>query len=300
MTGVRIKFAAAACASFLVAPAAAQAPLRLIDAHTHVMTENITPDEEVALLKKAGINRVVFMHNVPEELATLTKKYPGFVIPALSVSRNPTAKGVKLDENTGATLSKLFADGAICVLGEVPGRFDGPPEDVAKYRRAIYAAANANSAPINAHLDFASAETLAFTEQALKDFPKAKFMLAHLGWTAGPELMGRLLDTYPNAYTDVSIRFDAPGSLPWRNNGLDLSILTADGGFQPGWRELIERHPDRFLFAMDINSFGPRYTITQDLADTARKALAKLTPRTRLAVAHGNIQRILNGCGAAR
>ena len=286
--------AAAACAATLAWPAGAAAPpLAFVDAHTHLMVENLTPDEEVALLRKAGIARVVLMHNEPEVIAALAKKHPGFVIPSLSFTR-PTEKSVHLDDAAGPLTARLYAGHAICSVGEIGGgNFSADSGPL----RAIYAAAAASGAPVNVHTDLARAENLAAVEAALSAYPKLHFVLAHLGWTAGPDLIGRLLDAHPNLYTDLSIRLDPPGSLPWRNNGLDLSVLRADDTFQPEWRALIERHPDRFLFAMDINSFGPRYTITEELVSTARKALAPLPRKVQEAVAHGNIERLLHGCG---
>ena len=56
------------------------------------------------------------------------------------------------------------------------------------------------------------------------------------------------------------------------------------------------RHPDRFLFAMDINSFGPRYTIMDDLIATGRKALAPLPEAVRNAIAHANTERLYGSC----
>ncbi len=290
-----LTIAAVACAASVRAlAAAAETPLTFVDAHTHLMVENLTPDEEIALLKKAGISRVVLMHNEPEVIADMARKHPGFVIPSLSLNR-PTPKSVRLDENTGSLMTKLYADRAICSYGEMSGGdFSTNSESV----RAIYAAAAASGAPVNLHVDLAKPENVAAVEAALSAYPKMHLVLAHLGWTAGPDLIGRLLDAHPNLYTDVSIRLDSPGSLPWRNNGRDLSILRADDTLQPEWRALIERHPDRFLFAMDINSFGLRYTMTEDLVSTARKALAPLPRKIQDAVAHGNIERLLHGCGS--
>jgi predicted TIM-barrel fold metal-dependent hydrolase len=149
------------------------------------------------------------------------------------------------------------------------------------------------------HIDLlAKPDTVAVVESALTRYPKMHFILAHLGWTAGPDLIGRLLDTYPNLSTDVSIRFDPPGSIPWRNNGLDLSILNADDTIQPAWRAVIDRHPDRFLFAMDINSFGQRYTMTDELIATARKALAPLPRTVQEQIGHTNAEKLLGGCHA--
>lgn len=269
-------------------------PLRLLDVHTHMMIENITPDAEVALLKQAGIDRVVMMHNEPPVLAALARKYPGFVIPSLGLTRAATGPGLRLDANSGTAMERAYRDGGACAFGEIPGTIFGESADI----NAIYAAATSTGAPLLWHIDLAKPETVAMVERAATANPKMNLILGHLGWTAGPELIGRLLDAHPNLYTEVSIRFDAPGSLPWRNNGADLSILAADETVPPAWRAVMERHPDRFMFAMDINSFGPRYTITADLVKTGRKALASLPRPLAQAIAHGNAERLLRGCSA--
>jgi len=283
---------AAMLATCATASPRAVAPVPLLDAHTHLMVEILSADEEIALLRKAGLDRVMLMHTDPDVISALARKYPGFVIPSLSVAR-PTVKGLHLDADTGPLMLRLRQARQICGFGEIPGFIFGDNPDF----QSVYAAAAATGAPVNIHTDLAKPENVAALEAAASAYPKAHFVLAHLGWTAGPELIGRLLDAHPNLYTDVSIRFDPPGSLPWRNNGLDLSILTADRTLQPGWRALIERRPDRFLFAMDINSFGPRYTMMEELVATARKALAPLPRPIQAAIAHGNAERLLAGCG---
>jgi predicted TIM-barrel fold metal-dependent hydrolase len=283
---------AAACVVTGSALAAEPQPLALLDMHTHMMVEGITPDDEVALLRKAGIARVLLMHTEPDVIAALSKKHPGYVVASLSLAR-PTVKGVHLDDNTGALMGKLYADHNVCAFGEIPGNSFGDNANM----RAIYAAAAISGAPVIVHTDLADPANIAAVEAATNAYPKMHFVLAHLGWTAGPALIGRLLDAHPNLYTDVSIRFDPPGSLPWRNNGLDLSILTADGAIEPQWRAVIERHSDRFLFAMDINSFGPRYQMMAQLVDAARTALAPLPRPIQDAIAHGNGEKLLGSCG---
>jgi predicted TIM-barrel fold metal-dependent hydrolase len=73
-------------------------------------------------------------------------------------------------------------------------------------------------------------------------------------------------------------------------------VLQTSETFPPAWRAVIDRHPDRFMFATDINSFGPRYTIAADLMATARKALAPLPRETQELIAHGNVERLLGSC----
>ena len=277
------------------APPASGKPVALLDMHAHMMVENLTPDEEIALLKKVGLSRVLFMHSEAEPLAAMARKYPDFIIPALSITARGGPKGLKADENAGPALAKLRASKTICAFGEISG---GPGYGDNETFRRIYAASAETGAPISLHIDLASPQTTGSLEAGLKAYPKMKLILAHLGWTANAALIGRLLDTYPNLYTDVSIRFDAPGKLAWRNNGADLSILDKDSHVPADWRAVMERHPDRFLFATDINSFGPRYTIEQDLVNTARTALAPLPRPLQEAIGHGNAERLLKGCGA--
>jgi hypothetical protein len=267
-------------------------PLKLVDVHTHMMVENLSPDAEVALLKQAGIDRVVMMHTEPVALDALAKRHPGFVIPSLGLTRM-AGPGLRLDAKSGATMEKAYRDGGACAFGEIPSPFFGENADV----NALYAAAVSTGAPLLWHLDLAQPETVAMLERALTANPKMTLILGHLGWTAGPELIGRLLDAHPNLYTEVSIRFDAPRPVPSGANGADLSILAPDGAIQPAWRAVMARHSDRFLFGMDINSFGPRYLMTADLVKTGQKALDGLPRPLAEAIAHRNAERLLKGCG---
>ena len=116
----RLLLSATCTVTSVVSIGAQTAPLAFVDAHTHLMVENLTPDEEIALLKKAGIARVVLMHTEPGALAALARQHPGFVIPSLSFTR-ATANSMKLDENVVPLVGKLIADHAICSVGEIGG-----------------------------------------------------------------------------------------------------------------------------------------------------------------------------------
>ena len=74
---VRILVALAAAVTFVAMPVSAQdpQPIKFVDVHMHMMVENITPDEEIALMKKVGVSRAVFMHNEPDKLQEIAKRY---------------------------------------------------------------------------------------------------------------------------------------------------------------------------------------------------------------------------------
>ena len=77
-------------------------------------------------------------------------------------------------------------------------------------------------------------------------------------------------------------------------------MLDANNALQPEWRRLMERYPDRFLFAMDISPTGPRGRDQRavELADIARKALSVLLRASQEAIAHGNVEKLLQDCAA--
>lgn len=62
---------------------------------------------------------------------------------------------------------------------------------------------------------------------------------------------------------------------------------------------MIERFPDRFMFAMDTQSVESVAAIPEKLA-AARAAFAPLPLKTEEAFAHGNIERVLKGCGGLK
>lgn len=205
-------------------------PVRYMDAHSHLVLPNVTPDEEIALLKKAGIAAVVIMHGVADARGV------------------PVTIHVSLD-----TIAVIDAFGLIA-----------------------------------------------------ESHPRMPLILAHAGWTAGPKVVEGLLATHPNLYVDLSVRLDpltgfGVPPVPRPNGPNQLSILNADGSLQPEWLALLERFPDRFLFAMDVSATGVagRQEHIGELLAHARTALGALPRETHEAIAHGNLEKLLHACGVS-
>ena len=129
-----------ACATGAAAP---PPPVALFDTHAHLMVENLTPEQEIALLKQVGLSRILLMHPEPEVLAALAEIYPGFVIPAFSTAR-PNAKGVHFDANTGAVMAKAYADHQVCAFGEISSATGADNDSF----RSLGAAASSTGAPL--------------------------------------------------------------------------------------------------------------------------------------------------------
>lgn len=88
-------------------------------------------------------------------------------------------------------------------------------------------------------------------EQPLRNHPRTRFIWAHAGTSMDVHryqeklefllpTVKRLLDTYPNLYIDLS----------WTM--LQPYLLNDEGKPDPGWVNLIERHPTRFFLGSDV------------------------------------------------
>ncbi len=296
--------AVAACAG-----RGSDAPMRYIDAHSHILPE-MSAAAEVAMLRDAGLARVVIMSPDQEGLSAMTAAGAGFVVPFISIARLPNMVGYRLDGDSAARFVAFHDAGAACGFGELPTRIEprGDTSDAAAllhpHRLAIYREADRRGLSVNMHVSLDSPETIAAVEKIARGNPRMQLVLAHAGWNAAAATIGGLMDRHANLHADLSVRLDPAGgwALPGASAATpaQISILTVEGQLQPDWRALILRHSDRFLFGMDITSAGGgRAGQARLLMETARKALGALPRRVEAAVAHGNIERMIARCGAA-
>ena len=91
------------------------------------------------------------------------------------------------------------------------------------------------------------ADTIGGLERLLRHNPKARVVWAHgasdpVG-PMSPTTIGRLMDAHANLF--VSLRIVGAQAPTMKNKVL------AAGGIEPAWRELIVRHPDRFVIGTD-------------------------------------------------
>jgi predicted TIM-barrel fold metal-dependent hydrolase len=306
---MRAAFVLAACALAGCAGREPPAPMRYIDAHSHILTD-IPADAEVAMLRQAGVAGVVIMSPDPAALQAMRQADGGFVVPFVSIARLPEMAGYRLGADSAARLAELSEAGTVCGFGEIPTRIE-PVTDASDaaallhtHRMAIYREANRRGLPVNLHIDLNAPETIAAVERIAVANPRMKLVLAHGGWSADAATIARLMDAHVNIHADLSVRLDPAGG--WTLPGAaapvpaKITILDVAGAIRPEWRALILRHADRFMFGMDITTTGSgRGSQASLLVATARKALGQLPRGVEAAVAHGNIERMLARCPAA-
>lgn len=295
----------AGCAS-ANAKAGAEPVIRYVDAHSHVVPA-MTAAQELAMFRNAGLAGAVIMNPDPIVLAEFAKEGPGYVTPFVSLARLNQMTGLRLDANSAAAFAALDDVGSVCGFGELPTRLEGANgvadavSLASPYRQAIYDLANTRGRPVNIHVSLETPEVIAAVEAIVATRPRMQLILAHAGWVADAATIGRLMEAHPNLYADLSVRLDPAAGLseagrPEVQNG--ISILQADGSLRPEWRAVIERFPDRFMFAMDITG-TERPAYIRELLATARTAFAALPPDVETALAHGNIERLIGNCAAA-
>ena len=266
--------------------------VRYVDAHSHLF-ESMRADEEIAAFRKAGVGGVLIMWPDPYPLRMLADQNPGYVVPMISISADKTI----LSDDSVTSFVRARDNMGMCGFGEFATRLlaNGNMSDAASIsdprRIKIYDAAEVKGTPVNMHISLAEPETVAAYEKIVAARPHVPFILNHGGLTAGPELLGRLLATYPNLYVELSGRLTPPTASQPRPQ----SALAMDGSLKPEWRALIERFPDRFMFGMDVQSVDSVQSIASRIA-IARAAFAPLPQAIEEAIAYKNISRVMKGC----
>jgi predicted TIM-barrel fold metal-dependent hydrolase len=284
---------------------AADRPLQFIDAHSHLLP-NMTLDEEMAMFKQAGVKAVVIESVPPERRQELAAAYPHYIVPFVGFARSRNTSQPPLNAETLALFDKQLKTGEACGFGETGTMMDPREEPAASLLNPmyfkVYELAAKYRAPVTYHVDLDKPEVIENFGRAAAMYPRMPLILAHAGFNAGPQVVGPLLDAHPNIYVDLSIRLDPLNGFSDAPGGKQdpRTMLDANGALTPEWRSLLERHADRFLFAMDIAPTGPkgREQRAVELTDIARKALSVLPRKSQEAIAHGNAERLLRGCKA--
>ncbi len=258
------------------APAAhAEPPLPLFDAHVHYNAASRTrfsPQAILAKLDAAGVTCALVSSTPNDNTLVLERRAPDRIVAFARPYRSyRDRRGWFADRERLAQL-ELWASGeAFRGVGEFH-LFERQLNS--EVIRALVGLAREPGARLQAHGD---AGMIAALFQRSRDIV---VIWAHAGADPQPRRLARLLERYPNLYVDLSVR---------------NPLIAPSGRLDPAWARLLERHPTRFLAAIDTYS-PDRWARYGALVDETRRWLRQLSPRTAAAIAHGNATRLL-GCG---
>jgi predicted TIM-barrel fold metal-dependent hydrolase len=255
----------------------------LIDAHSHLPNATAI-DAYVAAMKRHNVVKVVLLGVgglQKDDTAWLTaaaKKYPDRVVAGLPLP-DPTA------EAAASQLEVQLARGRPVVIGEIHLRqvgrrlIDRDPNSAAFSK--ILEVAGKFGVPLVIHYELTAAAEAAL-DRALAAHRKTTVVLAH-GGEGPPGRLDRLLMRNPNLHVDLSgMHFQRTPAL-----------ASETGPFDPGWRALIEKIPDRFLIGVDVwaaRLFEP--TMLDRLFGWTRRILGELKPDVADRVAHRNASKL--------
>jgi len=140
---------------------------------------------------------------------------------------------------------------------------------------------------------------LATLESMLERYPKAKPIWCHLAMIRyperakryNPEYVATLIRRFPGLHFDLAV--PAPDNV-YRPSGARDSTLFSGGQLDSRWKELIEKHPDRFLASSDYRP-PVEQSYPENISCQRKLILEVLSEPTRQLVAYGNAWRLITG-----
>ena len=254
-----------AAMTVLAAPAAAQAPLPIFDAHLHYSHdawERLPPKEAVALLRQAGLKRAMVSSSSDEGTQMLFAEAPDLVLPSLRPYRSRGEIGTWVRDPSIVThLESRLKQYRYVAIGEY--HVYGADADLPVVRRVVQLARE-HKLFLHSHSD---ADAI---ERQFQQDPQARILWAHSGFDS-PEKVREMLRKHPNLWCDLAFRSDH----------------ATMGRVDEGWRAAFLEFPDRFLVGTD--TFTPeRWHYVVEHARWSRQWLADLPPAVAERIAWKN------------
>ena len=270
------RFAVAVVAALLAVPASA-AELPIVDAHVHYSHDAwsvVSPQDVVALLKKAGVKRALVSSSDDAGNDKLLAEAPDIIVPELRPYRRRGEISTWTRDDTVITyLEERLASRPYVAIGEF--HLYGADADLPVPRKVV-ALAKRHGLMLHAHSDADAIERL------FRQDPDARILWAHAGFEP-PERVRELLARHPKLWADLAFRTD-------HGTG---------GKVAPEWRAVFLAFPDRFLVGTD--TFVPeRWYFVPEHASWSRAWLADLPADVAERIAWKNGESLFGGFAPRR
>lgn len=130
-------------------------------------------------------------------------------------------------------------------------------------------------------------------ENIAASYPSVPMILAHCMFTANTSLIDGLLSKYPNLYCEMSARNDAMFMNHFAKQHAERLdwIVFGEKKLQPKWKDVIEKHPTRFMVGTD--TFNSWVDVKKTVRQIRGGLLQNLSPTTAKLVASENAIRIM-------
>jgi hypothetical protein len=285
--------------------------LPIIDAEATYVDGATDVSRMIGLMNELDVAQIAFAPaNAPDSTASLElyRKHPEYFIPTTNSGefnrwwRDPLAF-------LGAVSNDL-ASGAYFLMGEHEFRHYPSPEQVQARKTerdisididgpagdALFALSTQSGVAFQLHYEIED-RLLAPLESMLGRYPEATVIWCHLGMIRYPQRASRynpgyvsgLIERFPGLHFDLAV--PPPGDI-YQPSGAPHSTLYSAGRLDDGWREVIEKHPQRFLCASDYRPAVANHYPDQILRQR-RLILAALSEPARQLVAYQNAWRLI-------
>lgn len=253
-----------------LAPLSAAAQLPIFDAHIHYSRPDwdaYTPERALSILARAGVHRAIVSSTPDDGTLKLYARAPKAIVPFLRPYRTrEDMGGWARDPAVAAYVEERLARGGYRGIGEF---HLGESEVDAPVVGRIAALAAERDLFLQAHVDAATIEKL------LTRYPAARFLWAHAGMSASAGTVAQLLARFPKLWVELALRTD----------------VAPRGVFDPEWREVFLRYPDRFLVGTDT-WVTSRWEIVRDYMRDVQVWLGQLPPEVAERIAFKNGDRL--------
>ena len=263
---IRLLALGLALTALLAAPSAARATeLPIFDAHLHYSHDAwdvVPPKDVVALLRKAGVRRVLLSSSNDDGTQKLLAEAPDLIVPELRPYRTRGDVGGWVRDDTVITyLEERLAKYRYVGIGEF--HLYGADAELPVPKRMVELARQ-HKLLLHAHSDADAVDRL------FRQDPNARVLWAHAGFDS-PANVRAMLRKHKNLWADLAFRTDhAPG-----------------GKLAPEWREAFLEFPDRFMVGTD--TFTPeRWHYVPEHAKWSRGWLADLPADVAEKIAYRN------------
>ncbi|MFT5113733.1 MAG: putative TIM-barrel fold metal-dependent hydrolase [Parasphingorhabdus sp.] len=249
----------------------AQESIPIVDAHIHYSHDAwqvLPPAKAVEILRRAGLKHAFVSSSSDEGTQKLYNEAPDLVVPVL----RPYRKRGELyswvrDETVLDMLKDRIENNRYAGIGE----FHAFGEDIElPVLQGVIDLALKHSLFLHAHSDMDAVERI-FARS-----PDAVVLWAHSGFD-DPGDIAKMLETYPNLWTDLAFR----------------SEHAHDDEVTEEWRKLFDRFPERILLGTD--TYTPeRWFYVEDNAQWSRGWLANLPAEMAEKIAWKNAEDLLS------
>ena len=273
-----------------------------IDAHSQLPNSQIS-DQVINILNRAGIKKVLLTNRdlaKNKDILRLSDKFPNRIYPIIKTKGKPWSndkkKFVKSIEGKEKK-NKYFGFGEALLFHAAKGKFGlkAPKVNVStSSNQFIYLLEKSRSKnwPLIIHIEFRSVNNffarMEELETILENNRDISFPLIHMG-QLDIENVSRLIEKHKNVYFMMSRANMIKGvntRQPWTN-------LFSNKKIKNGWKKLLIRHPDRFIFCIDAvwpSDWSDKYYVK--IANLWREALNELPLSVVEQIASKNAERL--------